>query len=63
NVDNKDSDNDLMLLDDKLEPSAAFELDKTLLGNPGEQSNLLSPSIQKRTVAIRNRKRSVSRRQ
>ncbi|CAG8846156.1 36167_t:CDS:2, partial [Racocetra persica] len=46
------------------ESSAAFELDQTSLGNLEEQSNLLSPSIQKRrTVAIRNRKRSVSRRQ
>ncbi|CAG8597990.1 10115_t:CDS:2, partial [Scutellospora calospora] len=39
-------DNDLMLLDDKLELLAAFELDQTLLYNLGEQLNLLSLSIQ-----------------
>ncbi|CAG8831712.1 8779_t:CDS:2, partial [Racocetra persica] len=44
--------------------SAAFELDQTSLDNLEEQSNLLSLLIQKRrTVAIRHRKRSVSRRQ
>ncbi|CAG8636492.1 16425_t:CDS:2 [Cetraspora pellucida] len=46
------------------ELSAVFVLDQTLLCNLEEQSNLLSPSIQKRrTAVIHNRKRSVSRRQ
>ncbi|CAG8658467.1 191_t:CDS:1, partial [Scutellospora calospora] len=51
NIDIKNSDNDLILLDDKLELSAIFELDQTLLYNSKEQSNLLSLSIQKRRIA------------
>ncbi|CAG8795326.1 4857_t:CDS:2, partial [Racocetra persica] len=46
-----------LIVEDNAESSAIFELDQTSLGNLEEQSNLLSPSIQKqKTVAIRNRK-------